>query len=93
MNPFDDPAHATDHEVFVQTGPGYYHTDRSVFCAGTRPLVRVRPAVPLVYGPRGWDFGWLFVRTDGFVECWLADPYSLAFRKSRSRHSLRWFVR
>lgn len=82
-----------DHEVFVHTGPGYYSTQRRVFCAGTQPVVRVRPGVPMRYSSRGWDFGWIMPRTDGFVARWLCDPYTLEFRKSESRHAIRWFVR
>lgn len=29
-----------DHELLVHTGPGYYSTQRRIFCAGTQPLVR-----------------------------------------------------
>ena len=88
-----DPAKALRHETFVQTGPGYYCTDRKLFAAGTQPLVRVKPAIPLKYTSRGWDFGWLMSRTDGLVAYWLSDPYTLRFRKQESRHAIRWFVR
>lgn len=83
----------TTHEIFVHTGPGYLSTERGIFCAGSHPTVRVRPAVPLRYRSRGWDFGWLLVRTDGRVARWLCDPYSLRFEKSESRYAVRWFVR
>lgn len=82
-----------DHEVFVHAGPGYYSTERQIFCAGTQPVVRVSPDIPMRYGSRNWDFGWLMPRTDGMVARWLCDPYSLAFRKSEAHYSLRWFVR
>ena len=82
-----------DHEVFVHTGPGYYSTERRIFCAGAQPAVRVKPSIPLGYESRGWDFGWLMPRTDGFVARWLCDPYTLKFGKSEGRHPLRWFVR
>lgn len=82
-----------DHEVFVHTGPGYYSTEQKVFCAGTQPVVRVKPAIPLRYESRGWDFGCLMVRTDGVVARWLCDPYTLKFAKRDGRCSLRWFVR
>lgn len=88
-----DADETVDHEVFVQTGSCYYYTDQALFIAGTHPVVRVRAAVPLRYRSRGWDFGWLMVRTDGLVQRWLADPYTLQFRKSRVRCDLRWFVR
>jgi len=81
------------HELFVQTGPGYYNTERRIFSAGTQPVVRVRPDIPMRYRTRGWDFGWLMVRSDGFVARWLCDPYTLDFRKSEQRCAIRWFVR
>jgi hypothetical protein len=81
------------HEVFVHTGPGYYSTERRIFCAGAQPVVRVRPAIPMSYVSQGWDFGWLMPRTDGFVARWLCDPYTLAFAKSEVRCAIRWFVR
>jgi len=84
---------ALDHTVFVHTGPGYYATERRLFTAGCQPAVRVRPDVPMRYESRGWDFGWLMVRSDGFIARWLCDPYTLQFRKSQERHAIRWFAR
>lgn len=89
----NDPEKALRHEAFIQTGPGYYCTDRKLFSAGTQPLVRVKPTIPLRYMSLGWDFGWVMPRTDGFVAFWLCDPYTLRFRKRESRHAIRWFVR
>ena len=89
----DDPNAAPDHTVFVQTGPGYYCTERKLFCAGSQPVVRVRPGIPMRYTSGGWDFGWLMPRTDGFVDRWLCDPYTLRFHKSPGRYAIRWFVR
>ncbi|MEA1951222.1 MAG: twin-arginine translocation signal domain-containing protein, partial [Planctomycetota bacterium] len=71
-----------DHTVFVHTGPGYYCTKRKIFCAGSQPVVRVRPGIPMKYASGGWDFGWLMPRSDGFVDRWICDPYTLRFRKS-----------
>jgi hypothetical protein len=34
-------------------------TERRIFCAGAQPVVRVKPAIPMRYESRGWDFGWL----------------------------------
>ncbi len=82
-----------DHEVFIHTGPGYHSTGQGIFCAGTQPVVRVKPGIPMNYESRGWDFGWLMARTDGMVARWLCDPYTLAFRKSEDSCSLRWFIR
>lgn len=80
------------HEVFVHAGSCYYYTDRRLFITGTHPLVRVRAAIPLRYISRGWDFGWLVARSDGHVERWLVDPYTLAFNRSSRRHAMRWFA-
>jgi hypothetical protein len=86
-------AAAPDHTVFVQTGPGYLCTERKLFCAGSQPVVRVRPGVPMRYVGGGWDFGWLMPRTDGFLALWICDPYTLRFRKQNRRCAMRWFVR
>ena len=83
----------TPHELFVHLGPGYYNTERKIFSAGTQPMVRVRPAIPMLYESKGWDFGWLMPRTDGFVARWLCDPYTLAYKKSEGRYPIRWFAR
>ena len=82
-----------EHEVFVQAGSSYYYTGRGLFLCGSHPLVRVRSAIPLAYRSRGWDFGWLMLRTDGKAARWLVDPYTLKFRKSEDRYAIRWFVR
>lgn len=87
------PFGGIEHEVFVQTGPGYYYTERRLFLAETQPVVRVKPAIPMRYESRGWDFGWLLPRTDGVVAHWMVDPYTLRFEKSESRHAVRWFTR
>lgn len=81
------------HEVFVHVGSCYYYTEQQLFIGGTHPVVRVKPSVPLRYGSRSWDFGWLMVRSDGLVQQWLVDPYTLRFRRSRARLAMRWFVR
>lgn len=87
------PAGAPDHEVFIQTGPGYLATERKLFSAGSHPLVRVAPAVPMRYQSGNWDFGWLMPRSDGFIARWLCDPYQLAFAKSEGRYAIRWLAR
>jgi hypothetical protein len=81
------------HTVFVPCGPGYYHTETRLFCCGSQPLVRVAPNIPLRYESKNWDFGWLFLRTDGHVEYWRCDPYTLAFSKVTWKLAIRWFVR
>ena len=86
-------APTAEHEVFVQVGSCYYYTRRKQFMAASQPVVRVRPAIPMRYESKGWDFGWLMPRTDGFVARWLVDPYTLTFHKSDGRYAMRWFVR
>lgn len=81
------------HLVFVPCGPGYYHTESKVFYAGSHPTVRVAPSVPMMYQSKNWDCGSLFLRTDGFVEYWKRNPYTLQFSKQVAHLALRWFVR
>lgn len=81
------------HEVFVQVGSAYYYNEQQLFMAGTHPVVRVRPGVPLRYVSEGWDFGWLFCRSDGRVVCRRCDPYTLGFTDIEMKLSVRWFVR
>ena len=84
---------AARHEVFVQAGSGYYYTEQKHFIAGSHPVIRVKPNVPMRYQSRSWDFGWLMVRTDGHVVYRRCDPYTLKFTDIRFRHRIRWFVR
>jgi hypothetical protein len=81
------------HEVCIQAGPGYYYSRQKLFIAGSHPLVRVRPAIPMRYTSRAWDFGWLMPRTDGRVAMLLYDPYTLAVRRREGQFSVRWFAR
>jgi hypothetical protein len=89
----ENPASATSHEVFVQCGSCYYYTVRKQFMAASQPVVRVKPAIPLLYRSKGWDFGWLMPRSDGHVARWLVNPYTLKFAQSEGRYAIRWFVR
>jgi len=82
-----------NHEVFVQVGSCYYYTKQKRFMAASHPVVRVKPAIPIQYESKGWDFGWLMPRSDGFLARWLVNPYTLKFEKSEARHAMRWFVR
>jgi len=83
---------AMDHEVFVHLGSCYYYTESKYLMAGSHPLVRVAPAIPLVYRCRGWDFGWVMPRTDGFMAKLLYDPYTLVPHKSEGQYAMRWFA-
>lgn len=89
----EDPDDSLRHEVFIQLNSCYYYTDRKLFIGATHPIVRVRPAVPMAYRSRGWDFGWVVACTDGHAALRLADPYTLRFRDTEGRHAVRWFVR
>jgi hypothetical protein len=84
---------APRHEVFLHGGSCYYYTEKKQFMTASHPVVRVRPAIPLRYQSKGWDFGWLMPRSDGHVARWLLDPYTLKFNRSDRRHAMRWFVR
>lgn len=85
--------HRLTHVVFVPCGPCYYHTETKLFYAGSHPMVRVAPSIPMEYRSQNWDCGSLFIRSDGFVEYWKRDPYSLAFSKQVMHLGVRWFVR
>lgn len=81
------------HELFVQTGPHYYYDEARYMVVETRPFVRVKPAIPMVYESRNWDFGWAIARSDGHVAGLFYDPYTLKFRKTYQKCAMRWFVR
>lgn len=84
---------APAHEVFIQCGSCYYFTRRRLFIAGTHPLVRVAPGIPLRYASDNWDYAWLVVRSDGHVAMLRYDPYTLAPKKIEQKLAVRWFVR
>lgn len=81
-----------DHELFVEIGSGYYYTDQQLFIAGSHPVIRVAPAVPLMYRSGGWDSGWLVIRSDGAIVYRRCDPYSLVMDDRSYRCGIRWFV-
>ena len=89
----EDGAPSPDHELFVHIGSAYFYTEQKLFIAATHPTVRVRPAVPLRYVSKGWDFGWLMPRTDGFCARLLYDPYTLQYHRSNGHYAMRWFAR
>jgi len=80
------------HEVFIQTGWGYYYNGEKLFIAETHPLVKVKPAIPLAYESEAWNFGWVVLRTDGACMDRISNPYSLQFTDTRRRYGIRWFV-
>jgi hypothetical protein len=88
----DDPS-PLQHEVFVEVGSSYYYVDQKLFIAGSHPVVRVKPGIPLRYESQGWDFGWLVLRTDGVVSYRRCDPYTLTFEDDQKACPVRWFVR
>lgn len=81
------------HEVFSLLGSGFVHTALGFYEVLTHPLVRVAPAIPLVYGSRGWDVSWVFLRTDGSAVRRTLDPYTRTFADQEIRLACRWFVR
>jgi len=89
----DGSVAAVDHEVFIQLGYCYYYTNEKLFIAETHPMVRVRPDIQVNYVSKGWDFGWLLVRSDGFISGLICDPYTLKFRRFEQYCPIRWFVK
>ena len=89
----DDLGGELPHEIFVETGSGYYYTEQQLFIAGSHPLIRVRSGIPMRYQSEGWDFGWLVLRTDGAVVYRRCEPHTLAFADGDRRHPIRWFAR
>ena len=89
----EQPAEAIDHELYVQMGSCYYYTERKLFVAGSHPLIRITPAVPMQYHTGGWDFGWLVLRSDGHTVYRRCDPYTLRFQDIEASYAIRWFVR
>ena len=84
---------ASEHEVFIQTGWGYYYNSKKLFISATHPLVKIKPAIPLLYESDGWNFGWLILRTDGACVERICNPYTLQFTDTNRRYGIRWFVR
>lgn len=89
----ENDANLREHEVFIQAGPLYYYSESRLFIAESRPLVRVKPGIPLKYISHGWDFGWVIPRSDGSVSGLFYDPYTLQYKRTSGRHQIRWFVR
>lgn len=89
----DAPIDPIDHEVFINLHAYYYYTETRQMMGATYPLVRVRPSIPLAYESKGWDFGWVMPRSDGYVALLLVDPYTLKFRRAFAHCAIRWFIR
>ena len=79
-------------EVFVEAGPCYYYSAQRLLVVESRPVVLVEPGIPLRYGPRNWDFGWLIVRTDGTAHYRRFDPVTLEASQVEHRLGIRWFA-
>ncbi|MBQ8747638.1 MAG: hypothetical protein IJZ08_07210 [Clostridia bacterium] len=88
-----DETNLPRHELFIECGPHYYYSETGYMVAETRPFVRVRPSVPMVYEHQNWDFGWAIVRSDGHVAGRYYDPYTMRIKHTFSRHAMRWFTR
>lgn len=82
-----------EHWVFVNAGACYFYTKKKWMVTGTLPLPRVRPAIPLTYESKAWDYGWLISRSDGHVAELIYDPYTLQPRRETRQLELRWFYR
>lgn len=80
-----------DHELFIGTGPHYY-SETGYMITETRPFVRVKPSIPMVYESHNWDFGWAIVRSDGYVETLIYDPWTLKPVEKKEKHAIRWFI-
>ncbi len=80
-------------ELFTLLGSGFIHTAKGLYEAQTHPLVRVAPAVPMVYGSKAWDLSWVIIRTDGSASIRSLDPHTNTFRDWAGRFSCRWFAR
>ena len=82
-----------DSEVFIHLGSCYFYTSQQLFIAGTHPLLRVQPGIPVRFRSGNWDYGWCIVRTDGYVAQLIYDPYSLQAHRGTGRYAMRWFFR
>jgi len=81
------------YEVFLHCGPGYYHTGNGSYCVSTEPAVIVKPAIPMVYKTGNWSSGNILVSTDGKVEYWYYNPYTMQYSKKIDHCAIRYFVR
>jgi hypothetical protein len=87
------PASALTHEVFTPVGSGFYHVPQRLYNALTHPLVRVAPAIPLLYGSANWDVSWVYLRSDGHATRRDLNPSTRLFQDVPARYACRWFAR
>ncbi|MBP1990801.1 hypothetical protein [Paenibacillus eucommiae] len=89
----NDGEASMEHELFTQVGFTYNYTEQKLFLGETHPIVRVQPAIPLMYQSKNWDYGWLMPRTDGYVAMLLLNPYTLQYERKEGHYPIRWFVK
>jgi len=77
LAPYSFTAHAARGTAYYFRSHRLPKRESKMFSAGTQPVVRVKPGVPLVRESRAWDFGWLMPHTDGLVARRQYDPYTL----------------
>jgi hypothetical protein len=82
-----------DHEVFTLVGSGFFHTRRRFYETLSQPLLRVAPAVPMLFKSRNWDLVWISLRTDGVATVRRLDPYTRQHEDIPVRLACRWCVR
>jgi len=82
-----------EHEVAVELGSMYFHTQSKFHSGESLPLVRIAPAIPLAYRSGNWNFGWILPRSDGRVFHLIIDPRTREMSRAEGRHAIRWLVR
>lgn len=93
INLFNKDKNQLNYEIFTHCGPGYYNTKSRIYCMSTQPTVVVEPAIPMVYKTNNWSSGNILVRTDGEIEYWFCNPYTMEYAKKRTNAAMRYFVR
>lgn len=81
------------HEVFTAVGSGFYHVPQRLYNALTHPIVRVAPAIPLLYGSANWDVSWVYLRSDGYAVRRDLNPLTRQFTDVPARYACRWLAR
>lgn len=88
-----DAAPPLPHEVFTHVGSGFYHVPQRLYNALTLPVVRIAPAIPLLYGNANWDISWIYLRTDGHATRRDLNPCTRKFQDVPARYACRWLAR